>query len=357
MRVYIKFLVNIFLKAFIYVCLIVLSLVIVLNLLTEIEFFRNLDVKSYIPLYISILNSPSLLFEMFPFIFLVGTQVFFINLFNNNQIQIFKYSGLKNSKILAIISTIAFFIGIVIITIFYNFSSNLKNIYLEIKNKYTGDNKYLAVITNNGLWMKDTVNGKNIIIHASKIDGNFLLNTSITELNGEFDVIKHVQSKKVNIKSKKWLASDAVIYEGNDGTPVKLLEIFSNFDYERIQSLFSNLSSLSVIELYNLKKNYEILNYSTVEVDIQIQKIISYPIYLTLMTFLSALIMFNTKKFKSATLKISIGLFLSVVIYYINNFFNVMGKTEKLSVMIAIWSPLFFLIITNMLLTFRINEK
>ena len=42
----------------------------------------------------------SIIFEMFPFIFLITTQLFFIKLFENKEIEIFKYSGLKNSKIL-----------------------------------------------------------------------------------------------------------------------------------------------------------------------------------------------------------------------------------------------------------------
>ena len=73
------------------------------------------------------------------------------------------------------------------------------------------------------------------------------------------------------------------------------------------------------------------LNYSTTEVDLQIHKIVSFPIYLTLMTILSSIIMFNTKNFKSSTFKISLGLFASVVVYYVNNFFNVLGKTKKIS--------------------------
>ena len=137
MKVYTKFIIQNFLKSFFNVLLIVFCLVIILNLLTEIEFFRNTDVKYYFPLYISILNSPSLVFEMFPFIFLVSTQVLFINLFKNEQIQTFKYSGLKNSKILVILIFISFFTGILLSTLFYNLSSNLKSIYLELKNTYT----------------------------------------------------------------------------------------------------------------------------------------------------------------------------------------------------------------------------
>ena len=76
-----------------------------------------------------------------------------------------------------------------------------------------------------------------------------------------------------------------------------------------------------------------------------------------LMTILSAIIMFNTKQFKSSTLKISLGLFASVIIYYINNFFNVMGKTEKISLEISIWLPMIILILINSILLSKINEK
>ena len=76
-----------------------------------------------------------------------------------------------------------------------------------------------------------------------------------------------------------------------------------------------------------------------------------------LMTIISSIIMFNTKRFKSSTIKIIIGLFISVIIYYISNFFNVMGNTERIPLFVAIWSPLIFLIIINSLMLIRINEK
>lgn len=357
MKVYIKFLILNFFKSFFYTSLVFLGLVFILNILTEIEFFNKLDVKAYLPLYISMLNSPSLLFEIFPFIFLISTQFFFINLFRDNQLQIFKYSGLKNSKIIMIISATALTIGFFIVFIFYTFSSNLKNIYLEIKNNYTTDDKYLAVITNNGLWIKDTNDGLTNIIHASEIDGKFLVDTFISQFDKKFEVKKHIQAEKIDISKNEWILYKAKIFQNNSSEKKDALEIYSNFDYEKIQSLFSNLSSLSLFELFELKGNYNLLNYSTTEVAIEIHKIISYPVYLLLMTILSSIIMFNTKNFKSTTFKVSIGLFLSVVIYYVNNFFMVMGKTEGISILSSVWLPLFFFAVINSILSLKLNEK
>ncbi len=357
MKIHIKFIINNFLKSFIFVSTIIFCLVFILNLLTEIDFFKNINVKYYFPIYVSFLNSPSLIFEMFPFIFLISTQIFFINLFKFQQIETFKYSGLKNSKILNILLFSSLITGILIITLFYNLSSNLKNVYLELKNTYTSDDKYLAVITNNGLWIKDNIDNKINIINASKIDDRLLLDASITELDDNFNVKRHIESKEIDISNKKWIVKNPAVYVGNEKIINSYINFYSNFDYERIQGLFSNLSSLSIIELFELKENYSLLNLSTTEVTIQIHKILSFPVYLCLMCFLATIIMFNTKKFKSNTLKISVGLFLSVVIYYMNNFFNVMGKTEQIPIIFSIWTPILVLFIINLIYTFKINAK
>ena len=75
------------------------------------------------------------------------------------------------------------------------------------------------------------------------------------------------------------------------------------------------------------------------------------------MTILSSIIMLNTKKSNSKVIKIIIGLFFSVVIYYINNLFNVMGSTEKIPLMVSVWTPIIFLALVNLIMLININEK
>ena len=357
MQTYTKFLINGFIRSFLNVFLIMISLVFILNILKEVEFFSTKEVNSFYPIYLSIMNSPSIIFEMFPFIFLIATQFFFLKLFNNDEINIFKYSGLKNIKIINILSLISFFIGILIISIFYSLSSNLQHYYLQVKNQFSKDNQYLAVINNNGLWIKDIVDGETSIINSSKINNNFLSDTFITTFDEEFNLIKSIKSNKIDIKNKEWLIYDAIIFKDNSSQKKELIKFRSNFNQKRIESLFSNLSSLSLLKLIDLRRNYKSLNYSTVDVDMQIYKIATYPLFLVIMTILSSIIMLNTKKFNSKVFKITIGLFFSVVIYYINNFFNVMGTTEKLPLLVSIWTPIIFLGLVNLIMLLNINEK
>ena len=89
----------------------------------------------------------------------------------------------------------------------------------------------------------------------------------------------------------------------------------------------------------------------------QIYKVATYPLILVIMTVLSSVIMLNTKKTNSKVIKIIIGLLFSVIIYYINNFFNVMGSTEKLPLMVSVWTPIIFLSLVNLIMLLNINEK
>jgi lipopolysaccharide export system permease protein len=333
------------------------SLIFILNLLTELEFFKEIEVASSFPIFLSLLNSPSMIFEMLPFIFLITTQLFFIKLFNNNEIEIFKYSGLKNTSILKIFSLIVIITGIILTMIIYNFSAIFKNFYLEEKTKFTTDSKYLAVITKNGLWIKDEVDEKIYIINSSKVEGYFLIDNFITEFNKNYKVIRNLKSDKIDIQNKEWQVYDVKIYNKNNYEIKKKLNIKTNFDYKRIQTLYSNLSSLGFYQLFELRKNYKKLNYSLIEIDLQFLKILSYPLYLFLIAFFSSLIMFRVKRLHNSTFKISLGLFFSVIIYYINNFFMVLGSTERISLVLAIFIPLILLTIINGLMLNRINEK
>ena len=357
MKVYIRFIIGLFFKSFFYVLAVMTSLVFILNLLGEIEFFRDLNIGASYTLFLSLLNSPDMIFEMFPFIFLLATQLFFIKLMKNNEIEVLKYSGLKNSKILFVLSIVSFVSGVLIIIFFYNFSSGLKNFYLELKSKYTIDGKYLAVVTKNGLWIRDKVNNKILVINASKIENNYLIGSYITEFDSEYNVIRNIKSDKINIANKEWLIYDGKIFNRNNYELKSEIKLLTNFDYKRIQSLYSNLSSLNILELFELKKNYEKLNYSTIEVNLQLLRLITIPIYLFLMTIFASLIMLKVRRLENTTLNISLGLFFSVVIYYINNFFFVLGSTERISVTISIFLPLLILAMTNGLMINKINEK
>ena len=222
---------------------------------------------------------------------------------------------------------------------------------------YTDDGKYLAVITINGLWIKDKVENKILMINSNKIEGNYLIENFISEFDNEFKITRNIKSPKIDISKNNWIIHEAKVFKSNEYEVKKILEFNTNFNLERIQTLYSNLSSLNLLGLYELRQNYKKLNYSVTEIDLQLLKLFSYPIYLVLMTIFSSLIMLNIKHINSTTYKISLGLFFSVIIYYLNNFAQVLGSTEKIPLYLSVSIPLFIILVINSLMVLKVNEK
>ncbi len=357
MKVYVKFLINLFNISLLKVFFSFFIIILITNILEQMEYFKNFNISFFYLIFLSLLNTPTIIFEILPFIFLLSTQVFFIYLIEKKELEIFKYNGLNNFTIIKIISLYTFVVGLFFIIFFYNFSAVMKNSYLLIKNKYSNDNKYLAVITENGLWIKDEIENKINIINANKVDNEFLLDVSITQLNKNFEVQKIIQSKKVDISSFKWKIYEPVILSNNKESNLSELFLQSNFDLRKINSLFSNLSSLTIFKLIELRKSYKILNYSLVDIDSHLYRVVSYPIYLTLITIFSSIIMFNIGYQKNTFFKITLGIFLSVIIYYINYFVNILGTNEKIPLALSIFMPLIMLTIINFASIIKINEK
>ena len=353
-----KYLIQLFLKKILLIFFIFLSLVYILNLFEEVSFFKDLNSNIILPIITTTLNAPSIIYILFPFIFLISAQLFFIDLIEKNELDLLKINGYTNIKILSIIALISFAVGLVIVIFFYNFSSKMKFIYLEFKNSYSLDDKYLAVINENGLWIKDVVDKENYIINATKIDNNFLKNVTITVYDKDFEINRIISSNEVDISENNWKIKNPITFKGNlSKKENEDINLYSNFDIKKINSLFKNLSSLNFYQLYKLKKNYNNLNYSYEEINIHIKKLISFPLYLTIMSILSSIIMLNIKRNNSQIIYLFIGIFSSVTIYYVNILFQSLGKNGIIPPNLSIWMPIIILSTIISIGLIRINEK
>jgi lipopolysaccharide export system permease protein len=352
------YLILLFSKKILNIFLIFFALVFILNLFEEINFFKDLQTNAYFPIILSSLNTPATLFEIFPFIFLIGTQFFFLDIIDKNELEILKINGLSNLRILKILFFTSLIFGLILITIFYAISSKLQFIYFDTKNSYSNDDKYLAVIKDSGLWIKDEIDNKKYIINADKILNNLLINVSIHEFDNNYQLINLITSKEIDISSYEWILTKSLLFKDNKTTQLEEEYLIkTHFDIKKINSLFDNLSSLSFFKLLELRDDYKSLGNSTREVDIHLHKLYSLPLYISIMTIFSSIIMFNNKRNTSIIFHLLLGILLSVIIYYLSYLSYLMGENGKIPIILSIYLPFVILILIASIGTVKLNEK
>ena len=83
--IYSKYIIN-----FIKVSSIFFVLIIIMNLFEEIKFLQDSENFFLLPFFLTLLNAPSIFFEILPFIILISAIFFFIELIETNELLIYK---------------------------------------------------------------------------------------------------------------------------------------------------------------------------------------------------------------------------------------------------------------------------
>ena len=357
-KTYQQYLIKSLLKNIFLISCLFLILSFLLNILEEIKFIKNLDLGISFSFLLSFLNVPSILYEIFPFIFLISTQMFFVNLFEKEELIVLKKHGVDNLVLIKILIITSLVCGILIVALFYTFSAQMKHSYLSFKNKFTDGNKYLAVVNENGLWIKDEVDNSINIINAEIFENDTLKKLIITQMDKDFNIVKTIVGKSANIQKNTWKIKNVEVHEIERSKVSHDQILFkTNFNKEKLNNIFSNLTSLTFFELLSMSKDYNQLGYSTLEINSHLHKLYSFPIYLMIMSLVGGILMLNIKYNKSKIVNITIGIILSVIIYYLNYFINLLGTNEKLPIIISIWLPHLILFLFCLTFLIRINEN
>ena len=353
-----RYFIILFLKKLLMLTVIFFSLSFILTIFEEITFLSESKSAFYLPFMLAIFNAPTTLLEIFPFVILISAQLFFIDLIKKKENELVKINNLDNFYLIRLLALCSFLFGLLIITVYYPISSKLKFIYFDIKNIYSKDGKYLKHFNDNGIWIKDEIKNEIYIINGVTKKDPFLEDVFISKFNYNFELIENIFTKKINITSNEWVIENPIIFKNNRQIQEdKTLILNTHFNIEKINSTFRNLNSFNLFQLINIKRENTLLGYSSEELDLHFLKIISLPVYFTVLVIISSIIMLSIKKNKPYIFHVLLGISLSVIIYYINNIFDVFGLTNKIPIYLSVFFPIAFLGIISIIGLIRINEK
>ena len=355
-----KYLAREFFKVVINMSLIFFCLAFILNLFEEINFFKDYDVGIKVPIILSALFVPSLLYNMFPFVILLSGIWYFLKIKKTDEIIGMKISGMSNFSIIIIPSLVVVILGIIFITSINPVISVLVKKYETIKGLYEKDQDYLAAITVNGIWIKEKNLNNNFIIRSSKLDGDRLIDLTIYEFDNENNFLKRIEAKSADISSSSWKINDALLID-KDGSIIEKninnLEYQSTYDIKKIKSLYSNLDTISFWDLEHEIELLEEKGYSASEMKAKFQRSLAFPFFLLSMVLLSGVFTLGMQFKENNWTYVFIAIISSVLIFYFNDFSAALGKTDKLPVEISVWMPIIIIFIFSSVGLIHANQK
>jgi len=355
-----KYITKEFCKVIINMLLVFFCLAVIMNLFEEINFFKDIDIGIHLPIILSLLIVPSLLYNMFPFIILVSGIWFFLKIKRTDEVTALSISGMSIFSIMIVPCILSVILGIFFITSINPITSILVKKYETLKGNYERDKDYLAAITENGIWIKEKKLEKNSFIRSSHLENEKLINVTIYEFDRNNNFLKRIEAKSANISSLEWKLKEVKIMDEYGKILSEIDDNFtylSTYDIKKIKSLYSNLDTISFWNIGNEIKLLEERGYSTQQMKTKLQRALAFPCFLLSMVILSGVFTLGLKIKENNLHYIFITIITCVLVYFFNDFSAALGRTEKLSVEVAVWMPIFIIFIFSAVGVIYANQK
>ena len=167
-----RYIINEYIKSLFVVIAVMLSIILLINLLDEFNFFKSKkDLKFIFFIIFTILKIPNLLINLFPFIILFGGIVFYLKIFKHNEVISLRVMGYSNIRIILIPALTSFVIGYIIVFLIVPFSSSMLRYYEDLRSEYD-ETKNLVFVNETGIWILDKNEKEKNIIRIEKISND-----------------------------------------------------------------------------------------------------------------------------------------------------------------------------------------
>jgi len=358
-----RYIIKEYIKSLLVVIAVMISIILLMNLLDEFNFFKaKKDLKFIFFIIFTILKIPNVLINLFPFVVLFAGIVFYLKIYNHNEVISLRVMGYSNVQIILIPALTSFVIGYIIVFLIVPFSSSMLKYYEELRSDYN-ETKNLVFVNETGIWILDKNDKEKNIIRIDKINKDFTEISQITIYN--YDVsnnfIKRIDAAEGTIKDKNWQLNKVhIIVVNKKNNKVNYLNDYSyasNINISELKNVYKNTETTSLLDINKEMLILDDKGYSTVDLRIRYQKLISFPIYLLSMSILSGLMIINLGKTSNYLKYGSYGVIISIIIYFLNDLSITIAKSGIISVDFSVWIPIFLIILINLVGITQVNAK
>jgi lipopolysaccharide export system permease protein len=358
-----RYIINEYIKSLFVVIAVMLSIILLINLLDEFNFFKSKkDLKFIFFIIFTILKVPNLLINLFPFIVLFGGIVFYLKIYNHNEVISLRVMGYSNIQIILIPALTSFVVGYIIVFLIVPFSSSMLKYYEELRSEYN-ETRNLVFVNETGIWILDKNEKEKNIIRIEKINKNFSMLTQITIYNYDNlnNFIKRIDAEEGIIIDKNWQLNKVHIItankKNNKDNYLNNYSYASNININELRNVYKNTETTSLLDINKEMLILEDKGYSTIDLRIRYQKLISFPVYLLAMSILSGLMIINLGKTSNYLKYGTYGVIISIIIYFLNDLSITIAKSGIISVDFSVWIPIFLIILINLVGITQVNAK
>ncbi|MBN2740653.1 MAG: LPS export ABC transporter permease LptG [Rhodobacteraceae bacterium] len=344
-----------FLRAFFVVGASFWGILFLIDIVEEVRRFSDASLGLGQLSLLSLLNTPTTLYNILPLIVMLSAVALFIGLARSSELVVIRASGRSALRMLAAPVAVALLIGVAALFIGNPLASGTANRYETLAEHYQARGGETVSIGREGVWMRQSAglssDGKALaqaVIRAThaNADATTLFNVTFLIFDPKRGPIRRIDAAKAQLEPGQWLLSNAKDWPlGSSTNPERdakstaSLTLPSDLTVERIRDSFGKPSAVPIWQLPGFIAALEEAGFSARRHQVWFQMELALPLLLAGMVLIAASFTMDHIRFGSTGAKVLMALAAGLGLFFLRNIAQVLGDNGQIPVILAAWAP------------------
>ncbi len=330
-----------------FVALFVIFLLLIL-LFDTIELLRRsvprAEVTFAMVLEMALLKLPHMGQQTFPFAVLFGGMAAFWRLTRNHELMVTRAAGVSAWQFLLPVLLIAFFLGVLKITVLNPLASATLARYERLEAvRLKGRVSFLALSVS-GLWLRQANESGQSVVHARHVlqqgDDVELRNVTVFVYEGTDRFTERIDAEYARLEDGFWYMRNVWLHNPEQLPRFeKEYWLETDLTLSKIQDSFAPPETMSFWVLPNFIKTLEKSGFSAVRHRLYWYTLLAEPLLLCAMVLIAATFTLRHARRGGPTFIIAGGVLTGFVLYFFSDVVFALGLSDSIPVALAAWTP------------------
>jgi lipopolysaccharide export system permease protein len=316
------------------------------------------DIGFFALVELVVLEAPSVMLVLMPFVFLFGVMGAFVALNRRSELVAMRAAGVSAWRFVFPAALAAALIGVIVMVALNPAAAALKARFEERRAALAKEGEPGA---HQDLWLRQAEDGNQVVIHARAHD-TF---RGAIRLKGVSIFMQSADGGDQLSYSRRIEAAEAILTPGfwrlrnvHEATPgagvvhAEQLMIPSTLDRRTAMEKFIAPSAVGFWDLPGTIRAAQLAGYSAAAYDLRLQQLFALPILLAAMSILAASFSLRLMRLGDLVGLAAAGVALGFAVFFFNQFCGALGATEVIPVSLAAWATPILALLCGLTLLF-----
>jgi lipopolysaccharide export system permease protein len=304
---------------------------------------RAKDVSGLQVFGLALLQSPTTILILLPFVFLFGVLGAFVNLNRRSELIAMRAAGVSAWRFIFPAAGAAVFIGILTVIALNPVASAMNDQFQKLQTKLMEgylDDKPKAI------WIRQGDKQRQIIIRAASNEGPGVHLKGISlfiynlDPDGSLRFDRRIDADEASLKKGQWILTGAKQgHPGEQAATFDKVTVPSTLNERTALERFSSPAAIPFWGLPGVIKRTERAGFSATAYRLQFQQLLATPLMFAAMSILAAAFSLRLLRLGGLAGLAGSGVALGFVFFFMNQLCNALGKGDVIPAMVAAWTP------------------